>query len=337
MQFDLPAHDMVRQVMSWEAMVGRIAKNVSRLLRRMRSSNAAFRAQPDNGIRQQVTMPQAIELPPPMVRQGLRNNRLEDFVAPQSLEQLTLLLRTAPETCAFIAGGQNIVPALRAGMVNASLLIDLGQVAELRGIAREGNTLQIGAMTKLVELQRDDLTKGWSLLHHALSYVGSHTIRNRATVGGNLAWGDPRAELPLALMLYQACIKTDKRVVPIESFVFSGSRSNLDPREFIERVEVPFVEAERPGGFVEMLDRHSIGKSIISAGFLWMGRGTARVGIGGLVDKPLVATVAVGEIDEWVDRLEREFPKLADPFHSFEYRRSMAKVALRRLSREFSK
>lgn len=256
------------------------------------------------------------------------------YFAPETWDQLDELRTVALRNPIYLAGGQSIVPALRTGKIDTDLLIDLSRLTDLREIRLVSNVIQIGAMTNFAELQRDDITARCELLNRALSYVGSHTIRNRATVGGNLAWADPRAELPLALMLYEANVVTDRRSLLAAALPVSSFRSALASRELILRVEIPFDETLRPAGFLELLDRHSIGKAIVSAGVVLLNAGKIRVGVAGIVDKPVATTLSPAQAAQWIDGLEQKHPAIADPFHSPPYRRSMAKLLVRRLFAE---
>lgn len=256
------------------------------------------------------------------------------YFAPETLDQLAELCTVPLTNPVYLAGGQSIVPALRTGKIDTDLLIDLSRLTDLREIRIVSDVIQIGAMTNFVEVQRHDITARCELLNRALSYVGSHTIRNRATVGGNLAWADPRAELPLALMLYDAKVVTDRRSLPAAALPVSSFRSALAPRELILRVDIPLDESLRPAGFLELLDRHSIGKAIVSAGVVLLDDGRIRVGVGGIADRPVATVLTPAKAAEWIEGLEHHYPAIADPFHSSAYRRSMAKLLVRRLFAE---
>ena len=124
---------------------------------------------------------------------------------PGSLPEAVAALAGEPGA-KVLAGGQSLVPLLSMRLAAPSMLVDLGGLAELRGIipTAEGG-LRIGAMTRHVEVERSPLVKrNAPLLAEAMPHVAHPQIRSRGTIGGSLAHADPSAELPAVMLALNA-------------------------------------------------------------------------------------------------------------------------------------
>ncbi len=96
-----------------------------------------------------------------------------------------------------LSGGQSLMPAMNLRLISPELIVDIGEIAELRGIAVRGGVLSIGALTRHVDLLRSpEIAAHAPLLTEAVAHVAHPAIRNRGTLGGSLAHADPAAELP---------------------------------------------------------------------------------------------------------------------------------------------
>ena len=170
------------------------------------------------------------------------------YSAPASIEALKALLDDDPGAT-LIAGGQSLLPPLLAGDRAASHLIDIRNVEALRRLEVTPNHLFLGAGLTFSELLQGPATAAVPALGDALRHVGTHGIRNRATLGGNLAWGDPRAEVPMILMLLDAVIQTDRRTLPAADFSVAPFRTRLERGEIIIGVTVPLGPDQRAARF----------------------------------------------------------------------------------------
>jgi len=119
-----------------------------------------------------------------------------DYVKPSSVEEAVAALAEGGEDAKIIAGGQSLLPVLRLRLAAPSLLIDLGGIADLRGIRDDGDAIVIGAMTPYFEIIGDDLVKEHvALLAQATQTVADNQVRHRGTLGGALAHADPAGDL----------------------------------------------------------------------------------------------------------------------------------------------
>ena len=144
----------------------------------------------------------------------------------------------------FIAGGQSLLPSMRLGLAAPEVLIDLDRVDELKGIARDGDTLTIGAMTRHAEIAASaDVKALMPGLAHLAEMIGDRQVRNRGTIGGSLANNDPAACYPAAVLALDASLKTNKRTIAAKDFFKGLYETALEPDELL--VSVTFTKPEK--------------------------------------------------------------------------------------------
>jgi carbon-monoxide dehydrogenase medium subunit len=140
----------------------------------------------------------------------------------------------------FLAGGQSLVQAMRLRLANPSTLVDLGAAAELRGIAVDGNTLRIGAMTRHSEVAGSaDVARTLPALASLAAGIGDPMVRNAGTLGGSIANADPAACYPAGLLGLGATVVTDRRSLPADTFFTGLFQTALQPGELIVAVTFP--------------------------------------------------------------------------------------------------
>jgi len=119
-----------------------------------------------------------------------------DYVKPGSVEEAVTALVEGGEDAKIIAGGQSLLPVLRLRLAAPSLLVDLGGIADLKGIRDDGDGIVIGAMTPYFEVLGDNLVQEHvALLAQATQTVADNQVRHRGTLGGALAHADPAGDL----------------------------------------------------------------------------------------------------------------------------------------------
>jgi carbon-monoxide dehydrogenase medium subunit len=125
----------------------------------------------------------------------------------------------------FVAGGQSVMQAIKSRLVKPRCVIDLQAVSDLKGVTVDGNGVRIGAMTRYVEIARDNRLKGaYQALIDAAAHVGDRQVRNRGTIGGSLCWNYvaacmPAANLGIGSTLVLGSAQGKKRSVPIDDFL----------------------------------------------------------------------------------------------------------------------
>jgi carbon-monoxide dehydrogenase medium subunit len=143
-----------------------------------------------------------------------------------------------------LAGGMSIIPALKMRLARVSGLVDLGAVAALKGIRREGDALVIGAMTPHADVATSPVVAGLIPALAALAEgIGDPLVRNRGTMGGSLANADPAADYPAGVLGLDATLKTSRRSIPADAFFLGLFQTALAPGEIITEVSFPVPEA----------------------------------------------------------------------------------------------
>ena len=171
-----------------------------------------------------------------------------DYVAADSAAHALELLERHGEDAKLLAGGHSLLPMMKLRLAAPSVLIDIGRVAELAGIAADGDELVIGAMTRHADLAASELVRTEApLLAHSAAQVGDPQIRHRGTIGGSLAHADPAADLPMALVALGGSVELrgpgGTRRVAAGDFFTGFFETSLEPGELVTAVRVP----RRPG------------------------------------------------------------------------------------------
>ncbi|MFD2418513.1 FAD binding domain-containing protein [Amycolatopsis pigmentata] len=167
-----------------------------------------------------------------------------DYAAPSTVDEAVRVLAEAGEDAKVLAGGQSLLPVLRMRLAAPTKIIDLGRIAELRGVRDEGDVLAIGAMTTHHDVQRDSLiAEHAALLAKATATVADPQVRHRGTFGGAIAHADPAGDLlapALALDAEMVIAGADgRRTVPAAEFFQDFFTTALAPEEILVEIRVP--------------------------------------------------------------------------------------------------
>ena len=165
----------------------------------------------------------------------------------------------ADEEAKLLAGGMTLIPTLKQRLAKPSDLIDLGGIAELKGIKREGNAVVIGAMTRHVEVATSDVVKGAiPALSHLAEGIGDPQVRNRGTIGGSIANNDPAADYPAAVLGLNATVITNKRRIAADDFFKGMFETALAPDEIVTAVSFPVPEKAGYAKFPNPASRYAV-------------------------------------------------------------------------------
>lgn len=167
-----------------------------------------------------------------------------DYVAPTTVDDAVRALSEAGEDAKVIAGGQSLLPVLRMRLAAPTKLVDLGKVAELRGVREDGGHLVIGAMTTHYDVQRDALIAEHApLLTLTANAVADPQVRHRGTFGGSIAHADPAGDLPAPVLALDAEMVVrgmdGTRTVPAAEFFTDFFTTALRPGEILVEIRVP--------------------------------------------------------------------------------------------------
>ncbi|WP_251342769.1 FAD binding domain-containing protein [Haloplanus halophilus] len=166
-----------------------------------------------------------------------------DYRSPETVEAAIDLLADHPEA-EILAGGHSLLPTMKSGLASPDLLVDIGSVEGLQGIDADGDVVSIGALTTYATVaDHDAVRETVEVLAEAAHAVGDVQVRNRGTIGGNLAHADPASDLPAAALAADATMVVQgpdgERRVDADDFFFGMYATDVGEDELLTRVEFP--------------------------------------------------------------------------------------------------
>jgi len=194
---------------------------------------------------------------------------------------------------------------IRGGLVRPDLLLDVSRIPTLQGIRRTEKAIEIGAAVTESEILSSPVAcQTLPLLEAALRGLGSVQIRNRGTLGGNLANASPAADSAIPLLLYDAEVDLvgsgGRRTVPLQAFLLGPGKTALEPGEFVRTVRVPIPEAKCCTFYHKVGKRRALTIAIASLGaLLRVDKGSiseARFAAGSVAPTP----IRLGTVEEFV-------------------------------------
>jgi carbon-monoxide dehydrogenase medium subunit len=162
-----------------------------------------------------------------------------EYAVPGSLDEAIRMLSEGGEDAKALAGGHSLLPLMKLRLAAPSLLVDLRNVPGLEGITRDNGSVKIGALTRHVTLQSSDL----GLPATAAKQIADQQVRNRGTIGGSIAHGDPASDLPTVLLAMDGAViahgPNGHRVIPAAQFFQDYLTTALAPDELITEIALP--------------------------------------------------------------------------------------------------
>jgi aerobic carbon-monoxide dehydrogenase medium subunit len=143
----------------------------------------------------------------------------------------------------LLAGGQTLLASMKLRLANPEKLVDLGGIAELAGIRREGNAIVIGAMTRHADVAANkELQAAIPALAELAGGIGDRQVRAMGTIGGSLANNDPSACYPAGALALNATITTTKRKIAADDFFQGMFATALEEGELVTSVSFPLAK-----------------------------------------------------------------------------------------------
>lgn len=137
----------------------------------------------------------------------------------------------------FVAGGQTLIPTMKARLAAPSDLVDLRHIADLKGIEVSGDTVKIGAGTTHAEVAASEaLARACPAVCHLARHIGDPHVRHMGTLGGSIANNDPAADYPAAFLALGATVHTSKRDIPADDFFAGLFETALEDDEIVTAV-----------------------------------------------------------------------------------------------------
>ncbi len=165
-----------------------------------------------------------------------------EYHRPTSVRQAASLLGKA-EDAKVVAGGHTLLPTMKMRLAAPANLIDLSQIADLRGIERSARSVTIGAMTTHSEVADSaEVKEAIPALAELAGMIGDPAVRHRGTIGGSVANNDPAADYPAACLALAATIVTNKRKIPADEYFKGLFETALEEDEIVTAVSFPIPQ-----------------------------------------------------------------------------------------------
>jgi carbon-monoxide dehydrogenase medium subunit len=163
---------------------------------------------------------------------------------PTSVKEAVRLLGSLGEDARAIAGGHSLIPMMKLRLASPAHLIDLANVADLKGIHEDGHDIVIGAMTTQHEIVGSELlARKIPILRETSLLIADPQVRYVGTIGGNVANGDPANDMPAVMMclnaIYHAVGKSGERRIAAREFYQGAYLTALEPDEIVTAIRIP--------------------------------------------------------------------------------------------------
>ena len=275
-----------------------------------------------------------------------------DYHAPRSVPEALELLGRLGERAKVLSGGQSLLPLLKLRLGEVGHLVDIGRIPGLEYVEEKDGALRIGGRTREAALERSEVIRArYPILFDTASVIADPIVRNLATVGGNLAHGDPANDHPATMIALGARViatgPKGAREIPVEEFFTGLFETGLAPGELLTEIRIPAFPP-RSGGAYRKLER-KVGDFATAAAAVQL-----TLGAGGEVERAGIGLTNAGptpvkarEAERWLvgkaldDATIAEAARLAakaanptaDRRGTVEYKREMARVLTARALR----
>jgi carbon-monoxide dehydrogenase medium subunit len=250
-----------------------------------------------------------------------------EYYAPVSLAEAVAIKAEIGDEAFALAGGQSLVPLLNMRLARPAALIDLNRIPDLQYVRERDNGIAVGAMTRQRQLERSEMAQlACPLVGEALESLAHTIIRNRGTVGGSIAHGDPAAELPAVVVALGGTVTAlgpqGERIIPAEEFFLFHLTTALRPDELVTEIWLPRLARGTGWAFLEVSRRH--GDFALAGVAALVFNGTSRLAFLGVGPRPILVET------EDPDQAAGSVDPTSDIHANADYRRELVRTLTRR-------
>ena len=226
-----------------------------------------------------------------------------EYFCPETVSEAIALLEEHGEGAKILSGGQSLIPMMKMRLARPEYIVDINRIADLHYVKEEDGFLKIGGLTHESDLEASSLIRSkYPIILDTAALIADPQVRNMATVGGNLAHGDPANDHPATMLALGAEIiatgKGGERTIPIKDFFLSVFTTALEHGEILTEIRIP-IPPPRSGGAYFKLERKvgdfaTVG---VAAQVTVDGKGVCRsagIGLTNVGSTPIKATRAEG-------------------------------------------
>jgi len=180
-----------------------------------------------------------------------------EYLRPKTVPEALAMLKQHGDEAKILSGGQSLIPMMKLRLARPGYLIDINRISGLAYIKEEGGFLKIGGLTREAELEASPLIQSkYPILQDTTRVIADPQVRNLATVGGNLAHGDPANDHPATMIALGVQVvatgSAGERVIPVEDFFVSLFATALRADEILTEIRIPVPPARSGGAYFKM-------------------------------------------------------------------------------------
>ena len=273
-----------------------------------------------------------------------------EMYQPTTLQEASRLLKEKGPGGRFLAGGTDLVIAMKEKGLAPEYIVDLKRLPGLSGIRRNSDgSIIIGALTTMREIETSKLLREkYPFLCQGAAEVGSIQIRNRATVGGNMSNATPSADVAPSLIALQAIAKVagagGERTVALEEFFLGPGRNALSPDEILTEITIPPTSPRLVGDYIKFSPREMMDLAYVGVAVVYSLKdkkcADVRIVLGAVAPTPIRAKKAEAALEGQILSVElaanvgaiaaEEAKPISDVRSSADYRRAMVGAMTKR-------
>jgi aerobic carbon-monoxide dehydrogenase medium subunit len=180
-----------------------------------------------------------------------------EYLRPQTLSEAIALLDKHGETAKILSGGQSLIPMMKVRLARPEFIVDINRLPDLQYVKEEAGFLKIGGLTREADLEASDLVLlKYPIILDTARLIADPQVRNMATVGGNLAHGDPANDHPATMLALGAEIvavgKNGERAIPVNEFFLSVFTTALEQGEILTEIRIPIPPTGSGGAYFKL-------------------------------------------------------------------------------------
>jgi aerobic carbon-monoxide dehydrogenase medium subunit len=180
-----------------------------------------------------------------------------EYLRPETLSEAIALLDQHGETAKVLSGGQSLIPMMKVRLARPEYIVDINRITHLQYVKEEDGFLKIGGLTRESDLEQSPLVQSkYPIILDTARLIADPQVRNMATVGGNLAHGDPANDHPATMLALEAEIvatgKNGQRTIPVKDFFLSVFSTALEHGEILTEIRIPIPPSGSGGAYFKL-------------------------------------------------------------------------------------
>ena len=272
-----------------------------------------------------------------------------EYISPKTKEEVLKILKQEKSKACIVAGCSNVLPYIKDKIISGKLLLDISGIGELNYIRKSEGNLYIGAATTISDLINSKVIREeCSVLHQAAEDFADPTVRNSATIGGNLADASPAADVAPPLLVLYAVLEIEsingKREVSLKDFFTGPRKTTLHDDEMITSIKIKSDSLNKNGCFIKLGLRQAMAISLASIAMILETQEEkvtdVRIAVGSVAPTPLrlinVEEFLVNQkidnvlLEEAMKKVSETVKPIGDVRASADYRRYVSGVLFKR-------